>query len=137
LPERPCFNRLIDRSPREIDVTKKINGTGGQMPFPESSPNSIWADPPTPRGTRRKKKPLDIEWQKQKAQLESWVFLERILLLLFVSGVWVSSVMFVLQWMRFPFRRHQVAVGCITAIPPLIFGSLLVAIDSAFDISDE
>jgi len=100
------------------------------MPFPVESPNSIWADPPSPRKRRSAASKKSIEWQ---VQLDSWAFLERVLLLLLVSGVWVYSVMFLLQWMRFPFHRYQGAVGCIFAIPPLIFGSLLVAIDNAFN----
>ena len=107
------------------------------MVFAERSPNGIWPEAPSPgrrpnrRGKRAARKKLASQEHSQQ-QLESWAFMERILMLLLVSGVWIYSVVAVLQWLQFPFHRHQFAVGCITCMPLFIFGGLLVLIDTAF-----
>lgn len=52
--------------------------------------------------------------------------------LIFVIGatIWAWAVIKLLQWQRFPFRRHRYMVICMCIAPPLCFTALMLIIDA-------
>ena len=58
-------------------------------------------------------------------------------LFVFLGGcIWSLIVVFGLKWIKFPFRRHLVLIGCVIIIPIIVIAYLLSLVDYPFKIDE-
>jgi hypothetical protein len=58
---------------------------------------------------------------------------DKMVLVLVGGASWCCSVLYILQWMRFPFRTYRMQVACMMAAPILLIFGVLSCIDRLFD----
>lgn len=79
--------------------------------------------------SKRREQQTDERVTKQE---QSWEWIEKVLWLAFVGMIWITGVVFVLQWLRFPFHLHRALVAGILFVPLILLAGLFSIVDSCF-----
>ena len=67
--------------------------------------------------------------ERVNSEVESWEWLEKALWLVLSGIVWVATVLFVLECLRFPFHLHKVLIAGVLFVPLLILAGLFAVLD--------
>ena len=83
-----------------------------------------------PRWSPKREEREEAQRERLNKQAESWEWIERVLWLILGGMVWITTVVFVLQYLRFPFHLHRILVAAVLFVPVILLAGLFVVVDS-------